>query len=128
MVPEHGKPRGQRECLVRLNSFAVAGLAAVALVTATTPSPACGQRESFDDSTCLDIGLTKDNLMVASNSASARKYADTLETYSPPDSVKAAIEHFVATGGAQPNDADLDANKAVLTGWLKQNCPNLKNP
>src|SRR6202012_2951659 len=96
MVPEHGKPRGQRECPVRLTSFLVRGIAAVAVIIATAPA-ASAQRDSFDDSTCLDIGLTKDNLLVANNSASARKYADTLETYSPPDSVKAAIEHFVTT-------------------------------
>ena len=109
---------------MRLNRLAVAGIAAVALSAALPPPGAA----AFDDSTCLDIGLAKDNLMVAANSTDARKYADALEKYSPPDSVKAAIEHFVTTGGAQPSDADLESNKGVLTGWLKQNCPNLKNP
>jgi hypothetical protein len=110
---------------MRLNRLAVAGIAVFAAISLPSAS---AQRESFDDSTCLDIGLTKDNLLVAANSTDARKYADALEKYGPPDSVKAAIEHFVTTGGAQPSDADLEANKGVLTAWLKQNCPNLKNP
>jgi hypothetical protein len=80
----------------------------------------------LDDPTCLDIGFAKDNLMVATTADKARANADTLEKYSPPDPVKAAIEHFVTTVGAQPTDADLDANRNAITDWLKQICPNLK--
>jgi hypothetical protein len=65
--------------------------------------------------------------MVAANPASARTPADTLEKFGPPDQVKAAIEHFVTTGGAQPNDPDIDANRNLITGWIKQVCPNV-NP
>ncbi|WP_133689468.1 hypothetical protein [Mycobacterium sp. BK086] len=90
---------------------------------AATSSMAAG---ALDDSTCLDIGFAKDNLMVATSADKARTNADTLEKYSPPDPVKAAIEHFVTTVGAQPNDADLDANRNAITDWLKQICPNLK--
>ncbi|OJZ74704.1 hypothetical protein BRW65_08350 [Mycobacterium paraffinicum] len=81
----------------------------------------------MDQSTCVDISFAKDNLMVANNPEKARKYADTLEKYGPPDTVKAAIEHFVTTGGAQPNDADLNVNRDLITGWIKQVCPNV-NP
>ncbi|BBY01134.1 hypothetical protein MSEO_16330 [Mycobacterium seoulense] len=81
----------------------------------------------MDQSTCLDVSFAKDNLMVANNPENARKYADTLEKYGPPDSVKAAIEHFVTTVGAQPNDPDLNANRDALTSWIKQICPNV-NP
>jgi hypothetical protein len=88
--------------------------------TAAPPAP-------LDQSTCLDIAFTKDNLMVAGKTEDARKYADTLEKYSPPDPVKAAIEHFVTTVGAQPNDPDLNANRDLVTGWIKQICPNV-NP
>ncbi|BBY66483.1 hypothetical protein MHEL_47260 [Mycolicibacterium helvum] len=63
--------------------------------------------------------------MVATNADRARANADTLEKYSPPDPVKAAIEHFVTTVGAQPTDADLDTNRNQITDWLKQICPNL---
>ena len=80
----------------------------------------------MDDATCLDIGFSKDNLMVATSADKARANADALEKYSPPDPVKAAIEHFVTTVGAQPTDADLDANRNAITDWLKQICPNLK--
>jgi hypothetical protein len=65
-------------------------------------------------------------LMIATNSAAARGPADTIEKYSPPDPVKAAIEHFVTVGGAQPNDPDLDTNRNLITDWLKQVCPNVK--
>jgi hypothetical protein len=65
--------------------------------------------------------------MVAGNAADARTSADTLEKYGPPDPVKAAIEHFVTTVGAQPNDSDLDANRDLITSWIKQICPNV-NP
>jgi hypothetical protein len=66
--------------------------------------------------------------MVAGNPGDARRYADTLEKYGPPEPVKAAIGHFVTTGSAHPNDPDIDANRDRLMGWLKQICPNLKNP
>jgi len=145
-----------------LNRFTVAGMVAIAAITAgcssgTSPSgstssqppsasssgaqtssptptssqlttPPSAQGGSFDESTCLDISFAKDNLMVAGNPGDARRYADTLEKYGPPDPVKAAIEHFVTTGGVQPNDADLDANRNLITDWLKQICPTLKNP
>jgi hypothetical protein len=65
--------------------------------------------------------------MVASKPENARKYADTLEKYGPPDPVKAAIEHFVTTVGARPDDPDLNSNRDLITGWLKQICPNV-NP
>ena len=93
----------------------------------TTPPSPSTQAGAFDQSTCLDISFTKDNLMVAQKPEDARKFADTLEKYSPPDPVKAAIEHFVTTVGAQPNDPDLSANRDALTGWIKQVCPNV-NP
>jgi hypothetical protein len=93
----------------------------------TSPPSPSTQTGAFDQSTCLDISFTKDNLMVAQKPEDARKFADTLEKYSPPDPVKAAIEHFVTTVGAQPNDPDLNANRDALVGWIKQVCPNV-NP
>jgi len=93
----------------------------------TTPPASSAQAAPLDQSTCLDISFAKDNLMVASKPEDARRSADTLEKYGPPDTVKAAIEHFVTTVGAQPNDADLNANRDLLTGWIKQTCPNV-NP
>ncbi|WP_142393425.1 hypothetical protein [Mycobacterium sp. 4858] len=96
--------------------------------TSSPPTtPPSTQAQSFDQSTCLDISFAKDNLMVANNPEKARKYADTLEKYGPPDTVKAAIEHFVTTGGARPDDPDLDTNRDALTAWIKQVCPNV-NP
>lgn len=100
--------------------------AATSTTTTTTAATTSAAAGALDDSTCLDIGFAKDNLMVATSADKARTNADTLEKYSPPDPVKAAIEHFVTTVGAQPNDADLDANRNAITDWLKQICPNLK--
>ena len=102
----------------------VAGSNAGRTAGATTSSPSA-QGGTIDDSTCLDISSTKDDLMLAASPDKARKSADTLEKYSPPDPVKAAIEHFVTTVGARPNDPDIDANRNLIMGWLKQICPNL---
>ena len=93
--------------------------------SSTTP-PSSAQRP-LDQSTCLDISFAKDNLMVAQKPEDARRFADTLEKYGPTDPVKAAIEHFVTTVGAQPNDPGLDADRDLITGWLKQICPGV-NP
>jgi hypothetical protein len=89
-----------------------------------TPSPSA-QAAPPDASTCLDISMAKDSLMLAGKPEDARKNADILERYNPPDAVKAAIEHFVTTVGVQPNDPDADATRAPITSWLKQMCPNV---
>lgn len=94
--------------------------------TSAAPASSSAPAGALDDSTCLDVGFAKDNLMVATSADKARANADTLEKYSPPDPVKAAIEHFVTTVGAQPTDPDLDANRNAITDWLKQICPNVK--
>lgn len=78
-----------------------------------------------DASTCLDISFAKDSLMVSTKPEDARKNADILEKYNPPDAVKAAIEHFVTTGGATPSDPDSQANDHLIATWLKQMCPNV---
>lgn len=78
-----------------------------------------------DASTCLDISFAKDGLMLSTKPEGARKNADILEKYNPPDDVKAAIEHFVSTGGATPGDPDREANDHLIANWLKQMCPNV---
>lgn len=141
---------------MRLTRTALAGMVAVSVITAgcssgnnssastssetstsssppaassqpATPPASSAPAAPLDQSTCLDISFAKDNLMVAAKPENARKAADTLEKYSPPDPVKAAIEHFVTTVGAQPNDPDLNSNRDLITGWIKQICPNV-NP
>jgi hypothetical protein len=108
------------------SSSASATQSSSAAATSSAPASTSAAAGTLDDSTCLDIGFAKDNLMVATTADKARANADTLEKYSPPDPVKAAIEHFVTTVGAQPTDADLDANRNLMTDWLKQICPNVK--
>lgn len=78
-----------------------------------------------DASTCLDISFAKDSLMLSTKPEDARKNAEILEKYNPPDAVKAAIEHFVTTGGATPGDPDSQANDHLIATWLKQMCPNV---
>ncbi|WP_156766932.1 hypothetical protein [Mycobacterium sp. E796] len=141
---------------MRLNGTVLAGVVAVAVITAgcssgntqsastssetsTSSSPTAASSQPttapassapaapLDQSTCLDISFAKDNLMVAAKPENARKWADTLEKYGPPDPVKAAIEHFVTTVGARPDDPDLNSNRDSITGWIKQICPNV-NP
>ena len=108
---------------MRLNRLIIAGMAAIAVGTAGySPS---AQAAPPDESTCLDLGMAKDNLMLATKADTARKNADALEKYEPPDTVKAAIEHFVTTVGAQPSDPDLDAQRTLIANWLKQICPKL---
>jgi hypothetical protein len=46
-----------------------------------------------------------------------------MEKYNPPADVKAAIEHFVETGGAQFGDPDYDKNNKLIDDWVKQICP-----
>lgn len=103
--------------------------------SATQPSsaaPASSQAPSSsaqaappDASTCLDISFAKDSLMLSVKREDARKNADILEKYNPPDNVKAAIEHFVNTVGAAPGDPDREANDHLIANWLKQMCPNV---
>jgi hypothetical protein len=108
---------------VRMNRLMMALTAAVAVGTVGySPS---AQAAPPDESTCYDLGMAKDNLMLATKAETARKNADALEKYDPPDSVKAAIEHFVTTVGAQPSDPDLDAQRTLIANWLKQICPKL---
>ncbi len=138
---------------MRPKGTALAGMVAIAVITAgcssgntqsastsseasTSSSPTAASSQPttaptssapLDQSTCLDISFAKDNLMVAAKPENARKWADTLEKYGPPDPVKAAIEHFVTTVGARPDDPDLNSNRDSITGWIKQICPNV-NP
>jgi hypothetical protein len=113
----------QRRLSVRLKRLIIAGMAAITVATVGYSPSAQGAPP--DESTCYDLGMAKDNLMMSTKPENARKYADTLEKYDPPDSVKSAIEHFVTTGGAQPSDPDLDAQRTLIANWLKQICPKL---
>ena len=108
---------------MRLNQLIIAGMAAITVAAVGYSPPAQGAPP--DESTCYDLGTAKDNLMLASKAETARKNADALEKYDPPDTVKAAIEHFVTTVGAQPSDPDLDAQRTLIANWLKQICPKL---
>jgi hypothetical protein len=108
---------------VRPNRLEIAVMAVIAAATVAYAPVAVGAPP--DDSTCYDLGMAKDNLMLSAKPENARTYADALEKYGPPDQVKSAIDHFVSTGGAQPSDPDLDAQRTLIANWLKQICPKL---
>jgi hypothetical protein len=72
---------------------------------------------------CVQITGGNLDLATATNSQDARKAGDTMEKYDPPADVKAAIEHFVETGGAQFDDPDYDKNNKLIDDWAKQVCP-----
>jgi hypothetical protein len=77
----------------------------------------------LDSSQCVEVTGANVDLLTASDKDAARKAADTLEGYNPPPSVKAAIEHFVTTGGAHFDDPDYTKNNQTLDTWVKQVCP-----
>ncbi len=77
----------------------------------------------LDASQCVDVTGANVDLLTASDNDAARKAADTLERYSPPSSVKAAIEHFVTTGGAHFDDPDYTKNNKIVKDWVEQVCP-----
>lgn len=108
---------------MRMNRLMIALMAAIAVGTVGYSPSAQGAPP--DESTCYDLGNAKDDLMLATKAENARKNADALEKYDPPDTVKAAIEHFVTTVGAQPSDPDRDAQRTLIANWLKQMCPKL---
>lgn len=108
---------------MRRKLLMLAGIA-IAVVFAGCSSSGSA-RAAPDESTCFDISSAKDSLMLSTKPDNARKNADVLEKYNPPDAVKAAIEHFVTTVGATPGDPDLDANRTLIANWLKQMCPNV---
>ncbi|MBW0014410.1 hypothetical protein [Mycobacterium sp.] len=104
-----------------------AAIAAIAMATTgfTAGYSPVAQAAPPDETTCYEISFDKDALMLSTTPATARKYADALEKYDMPDSVKSAIEHFVATGGGQLSDPDLDAQRTLIANWLKQMCPQV---
>lgn len=77
----------------------------------------------LDSSQCVDVTGANLDLLTASDKDAARKAADTLESYSPPSKVKAAIEHFVTTGGAHFDDPDYTKNNNIVKEWVSQVCP-----
>jgi hypothetical protein len=71
----------------------------------------------------MDVTGANLDLATATNHDAARKAADTFEKYDPPADVKAAVEHFVGTNGAQFDDPDYDKYNKLIDGWVKQVCP-----
>ncbi len=91
--------------------------------SSTTTSAEAAPASQLDTSQCVDVAGANADLLAANDKDAARKAADTLEGYDPPAPVKAAIEHFVTTGGAHFDDPDYTKNNKTLSGWVSQVCP-----
>jgi hypothetical protein len=89
------------------------------VASATEPPPAA----PLSSRQCADVNDADVDLLAASDSDGARRAAETLASYRPPDAVRNAIEHFVSTGGAHFDDPDYPKNYKVLDDWVKQVCP-----
>ena len=77
----------------------------------------------LDGEACLAITQANLDLSAASNAQDARTAADILEKYSPSESARDAIEHFVQTGGAQFDDPSYKSSNDALDKWVHQVCP-----
>lgn len=130
--------------------IAVAGLAAALMLPGCSggektgsPSPessktsSAASTSSEDESTsddeaiapldingCVEVTDANLDLFVATTEAEAQKAADVLNSYDPPASAKAAIDHFVETGGIQFDDPDYDKYNDAMETWIDQLCPS----
>ncbi|MBJ8340158.1 MULTISPECIES: hypothetical protein [Antrihabitans] len=73
---------------------------------------------------CVEVTDANLDLFVATTKEDAQKAADVLESYDPPASAKAAIDHFVETGGIQFDDPDYDKYNDAMEKWIDQLCPS----
>lgn len=77
----------------------------------------------LDSSSCVEITQANLDLATASNADAARTAGNAFEKYDLPGDVKDAVEHFVATGGAQFDDPKYDKFNNAIESWIKQVCP-----
>ena len=85
----------------------------------TSTSKAAG---TLDDDACLKVAEANIELTTADKKDDARKAADVLLKYNPPDNVKTAIEQLVEKAEAS-NDPDADKNGDLVDGWVEKVCP-----
>jgi hypothetical protein len=89
--------------------------------SAPTVDEAGGTR--LDGEGCVAVTQANLDLSAASNTQDARTAADILEKYTPSESARDAIEHFVQTGGAQFDDPGYKKFNDALDAWVHQVCP-----
>lgn len=89
----------------------------------STPGEDQGSAAKLGGDACVAVTGANLDLATATNHDAARTAADTFEKYDLPANVKAAVEHFVDTNGAQFDDPDYDKYNKLIDGWVKQVCP-----
>lgn len=52
-----------------------------------------------------------------------RTAAETIKGFNPPEDVRAAVEHFVGTGGLQQSDPAKNTYSRVINNWVEKVCP-----
>ncbi|MEZ0053356.1 hypothetical protein ABIA30_004385 [Mycobacterium sp. MAA66] len=87
---------------------------------APPPPPGPGQLSGGD---CLKLTGATLNLVSGANSDDNRKAADTIESFSPPDNVREAVEHFVSTGGLKQTDPKKNDYSKTINNWVEKVCP-----
>lgn len=79
---------------------------------------------TLDVKACVEVTGANLDLAVASTGEDAKAAADVLGKYTPPVSVREAIDHFVATEGQQFDDPDFDDLNDRIDNWVKKVCPH----
>jgi hypothetical protein len=104
------------------SASAQASMSASATAEETTPA-AAPPAEKLDGNACVEVTGANLDLATATNHDDARKAGDAFEKYDLPANVKDAIEHFVATNGAQFDDPDYGKYNKTIDDWVKKVCP-----
>lgn len=87
---------------------------------APPPPPGPGQLSGGD---CLKLTGATLNLVSGADAEENRKAGETITGFNPPDDVRAAVEHFVSTGGLQQADPQKNAMSKTINNWVEKVCP-----
>jgi hypothetical protein len=87
---------------------------------AAPPPPGPGQLNGGD---CLKLTGATLNVVSGASAEDSRKAAETIEGFNPPDDVRAAVEHFVSTGGLRQSDPQKNTLSKTINNWVEKVCP-----
>ena len=90
----------------------------------TTPGAnATGPQQTLNQSSCTDLTGANLELAIATTAGDAKRAADVFAKYHPPSDVQEAVDHFVSTKGAQPDDPEFAEDNRRIDDWVKAVCP-----